>query len=254
MKQTDAQIVQQEQIATNIYSLWISEEEIAKEARPGQFLSLYSKDESRLLPRPISICEIDRENGMLRLVYRIAGAGTREFSRMRKGETILVAGPFGNGFTLTGSHILLIGGGIGIPPLLELAKQSKAIQKQAILGYQSERFLQKEFSSYTEIQITTEDGSFGIKGNVMDALQKTSQKADMIFACGPMPMLRAIKEYAIENQIPAQVSLEERMGCGIGACLACVCKTNQGEGKHTGSHRRVCKDGPVFDVREVTLE
>lgn len=248
----NAVITDNRMLAEDIYSMWLEEKEIAYDAKPGQFVSLYCKDGSRLLPRPISICEIDREKGAIRLVYRIAGKGTKEFAMMKVQDTIEVMGPIGNGFTLEGKKALLIGGGIGIPPMLELAKQLNC-EKQIVLGYRDIPFLDQEFLPYGNVYISTEDGSSGTKGNVLDAIREHQLEADIIFACGPTPMLRGIQSYALEKGIKAQLSLEERMACGIGACLGCVCKTKETDHHSNVKNKRICKDGPVFYAQEVEL-
>lgn len=248
-------ILSQEQIGTGIFSMWLEAGEIAAEAAPGQFVSLYSADESRLLPRPISICEIDGERKALRLVYRVAGKGTREFSGLQAGDTIQVLGPLGNGFPLQeaeGKRVFLMGGGIGIPPMLETAKRLSA-DKKLIVGYRDERFLETELSRAGELHVATEDGSFGVKGNVLDVIRQEGLSADVIFACGPTPMLRAIKAYAQEQGIPCWISMEERMACGIGACLACVCQSKEVDSHSQVHNKRICKDGPVFLASEVEL-
>lgn len=248
-------VISQECIAKDIYSMWISTKAIAREAKPGQFVSVYTKDASRLLPRPISLCEIDREKDALRIVYRIAGDGTREFSRLRAGDTIDILGPLGNGFPLEeakGKRVMLMGGGIGIPPMLETAK---AIQGEKIIvsGYRDELFLTEELNAAGQLYLATEDGSAGTKGNVLDAVKANRLEADLIFACGPTPMLRAIKAYALNKGIPCWVSMEEKMACGIGACLACVCKSTEVDGHSQVHNKRICKDGPVFLSTEVEL-
>lgn len=248
-------VISQECIAKDIYSMWISTKAIAREAKPGQFVSVYTKDASRLLPRPISLCEIDREKDALRIVYRIAGDGTREFSRLRAGDTIDILGPLGNGFPLEkakGKRVMLMGGGIGIPPMLETAK---AIQGEKIIvsGYRDELFLTEELNAAGQLYLATEDGSAGTKGNVLDAVKANRLEADLIFACGPTPMLRAIKAYALDKGTPCWVSMEEKMACGIGACLACVCKSTEVDGHSQVHNKRICKDGPVFLSTEVEL-
>ena len=248
-------VISQECIAKDIYSMWISTKAIAREAKPGQFVSVYTKDASRLLPRPISLCEIDREKDALRIVYRIAGDGTREFSRLRAGDPIDILGPLGNGFPLEeakGKRVMLMGGGIGIPPMLETAK---AIQGEKIIvsGYRDELFLTEELNAAGQLYLATEDGSAGTKGNVLDAVKVNRLEADLIFACGPTPMLRAIKAYALEKGIPCWVSMEEKMACGIGACLACVCKSTEVDGHSQVHNKRICKDGPVFLSTEAEL-
>lgn len=246
-------IVRAEKIVDGIYSMWIADEQMAQQAKPGQFVSLYSNDGSRLLPRPISICEIDKQAHTLRLVYRVVGAGTDEFSRMQAGDHIRVVGPLGNGFTLQAQKAILIGGGIGIPPMLELAK-SLDCQVQVVLGYRdSYTFLKNEFEAHGSIYVATEDGSVGTKGNVIDSIKENHLEGDMIFACGPTPMLKGIQTYAKEHNIPAQLSLEEKMACGIGACLACVCKSKEKDAHTHVNNKRICKDGPVFFADEITL-
>ena len=180
----NAVVHSQEQLADGIYSMWINTE-AAKDAKPGQFISMYTTDGSKLLPRPISICESE---------------------------------------------------------------------KQIVVGYRNaQTFLKEEFEQNGELYISTEDGSVGTKGNVMDAICENALEADMIYACGPTPMLRAIKQYAEENGIECYISLEERMACGIGACLACVCKSKEKDAHSNVNNKRICKDGPVFLSTEVEI-
>lgn len=247
-----AVIMDQTLLAEGIFSMWLKAENIAAAALPGQFVSLYSRDGSTLLPRPISICEIDRSKGCIRLVYRVTGKGTEEFSTLIAGDRIEVMGPLGNGFTPEGKKALLIGGGIGIPPMLELAKQLK-ISREIVLGYRDITYLDKEFEVHGKVYLSTEDGRLGTKGNVLDALRANHLTADIIYACGPTPMLRGIKEYAREQGIRAQLSLEERMACGIGACLGCVCQTKDIDPHTNVKNTRICKDGPIFYSDEVEL-
>ena len=255
-KMEEAVVVSQEEIASGIFSMWIHVPEISALAGPGQFVSLYCRDASRLLPRPISICEIDGEMGNLRLVYRIAGKGTREFSSYGPGTRFQVMGPLGNGFPKErcpeGKTALLIGGGIGIPPLAELAQQ---IEGEAIVvaGYRDETFLTRELSAAGRLYVATEDGSAGTKGTVLDCIRENGLKADVIYSCGPMPMLRGVKEFALSQGIECWISMEERMACGIGACLGCVCKSVETD-EHLGvKNKRVCKEGPVFRAEVVEL-
>lgn len=253
-----AKVISQEQLSEGIFSIWL-ETKASKEAKPGQFISMYTNDGSKLLPRPISICEIDKEQGRLRMVYRVTGehTGTKQFSELKAGDAISVIGPLGNGFPLekaVGKNAFLMGGGIGVPPILELAKQLNCEQKQVIVGYRdAQTFLREEFEKQAKVYVATEDGSVGTKGNVMDAIREEELKADIIYACGPTPMLRAIKTYAEENGIECYISLEERMACGIGACLACVCKSKEKDHHSNVNNKRICKDGPVFLSTEVEL-
>ena len=243
-------VVSQEQIAEDIFSMWIHTE-AATSAEAGQFISMYTNDGSKLLPRPISICEIDKANRNLRVVYRVTGdnTGTKQFSEMKVGDTLSILGPLGKGFPLEkgiGKKVFLIGGGIGIPPILELAKQLNA-DKQIIVGYRNEHtFLHEELEHNGTIFIATEDGSVGTNGNVMDAIRENNLIADIIYACGPTPMLRAIKMYAEEKGIECYLSLEERMACGIGACLGCVIETKEKDSYSNVHNKRCCKEGPVF--------
>lgn len=245
-----ANIIRQDNIATDIYSMVLSAAEIAAQAKPGQFIDLYSADGSRLLPRPISICEIDRQAGTLRIVYRIAGKGTKEFSTLTSEHTVDILGPLGNGFTPEGKKAILIGGGIGIPPMLELAKELDC-EKSIVLGYRDEEFLSEEFKTYGDVYMSSDNGTFGVKGTVLDAIREYGIKGDIIYACGPTPMLKALQTYALEHGITAQLSLEEKMACGVGACLACVCKSKEIDDHSKVHNKRVCKDGPVFYAGEV---
>ncbi len=250
-------VIRQECIGKDIYSMWLQTKTIAGNAKPGQFVSVYTHDGSKLLPRPISLCEIDREKGALRLVYRVTGknTGTESFSRFQAGEEVEVLGPLGNGFPLeeaAGKRVFLMGGGIGVPPMLETMKQLDA-QKTAVLGYRDELFLNEEFAKNGQVYVATEDGSAGTKGNVMDAIRENKLETDVIFACGPKPMLRAIKAYAVEHNIACWISMEERMACGVGACLGCVCQSTEVDGHSHVHNKRVCKDGPVFLCTEVEL-
>ena len=253
-KQT-AVVISQREIAPDIYDMWL-ETALAREAGPGQFLGIYPKDKSTLLPRPISICEINEQIGALRLVYRVAGAGTREFSGYEAGDSVSVLGVLGNGFPLEqgmGKIVFLMGGGIGVPPILELAKRLEG-DKQIILGYRDQKlFLKDDLKQNGRVYVATEDGTVGTRGNVMDAIRENGLEAEVIFACGPMPMLRAIKAYAAKKGIPAYISLEEHMACGVGACLGCVVKTKEIDGHSHVHNARICTEGPVFEAAEVEI-
>lgn len=247
-----AVIVSQKCIGTDIYDMVLSFPRGAKEAKPGQFIAMYCEDGTKLLPRPISICGIDAENGTLRVVYRIAGEGTRLFSEMKEGDSLEVLGPLGNGFTMKEERAIIVGGGIGIPPMLELAKQLSC-EKTVVLGYRDELFLKEEFDACADVVVATEDGSCGTKGTVIDAINEANVDGAVIYACGPMPMLKALAEYAEAHDMEAQISLEERMACGIGACLGCICKTKKKDHHTNVNNQRICKDGPVFDAKEVVF-
>ena len=248
-----ARVESQVQLADGVYSMELLAPEIASAARAGQFISVYTKDKSKLLPRPISLCGIDRERGILRIVYRVAGAGTAEFSAYRAGDSVEIMGPLGNGFTLKDKKAILIGGGIGVPPMLELMKELSC-ERTAVLGYRDHQlFLKDEFEACGPVCVATEDGSAGTKGNVLDAIREQGVQGEIIYACGPTPMLRAVKAYAQEKGIECYISLEERMACGIGACLACVCQSKDVDSHSHVHNKRICKDGPVFAAEEVEI-
>ena len=251
-------VLRQEELTPGMFSMWIGTG-ICRDAAAGQFVTLYCSDASRLLPRPFGICDVrtkerDGEDSV-RIVYRVAGEGTREFSEMKPGDPVDLMGPLGNGFPMQepGKRAFLIGGGSGVPPIYHLAKRLNG-DKTVILGYRdSNTFLAEEFAPYAPVFCASEDGSVGSRGNVLDAIRENDLTADTIYACGPMPMLRALKAYAEENGMDCYVSLEERMACGIGACLACVCRTPEKDAHSNVNNKRICKDGPVFDAREVIL-
>ncbi|MBQ7360263.1 MAG: dihydroorotate dehydrogenase electron transfer subunit [Lachnospiraceae bacterium] len=254
-KKVVAKVISQVKLSEGIYDMWIATE-LALGAKPGQFICLYTKDASALLPRPISICEVDKEKQALRIVYRIAGKGTTEFATYQAGDSVEILGTLGNGFPLDkgqGKKVFLMGGGIGIPPMLQLAKELDA-DKQIVVGYRdSQTFLKEDLEKYGKVYIATEDGSVGTKGNVMNAITESGIQADVIYACGPMPMLRAIKKYAEEQGIEAYISLEEHMACGVGACLGCVVKTKEVDHHSHVHNARICTDGPVFEAKEVEI-
>ncbi|MDE6218909.1 MAG: dihydroorotate dehydrogenase electron transfer subunit [Lachnospiraceae bacterium] len=256
-KKESATVYKQQQIVPGIYDMWINTT-LARQAKPGQFISVYTQDKSALLPRPISICETDVINDRLRIVYRVAGKGTAEFSRYTAGRRVDILGTLGNGFPLEkaeGKRLFLMGGGIGIPPMLALAKAVRnAVSVDAVVGYRDKAlFLAEDLAKYVPVHIATEDGSVGTKGNVINVIEAEGLEADVIFACGPMPMLRAIKKYAAEKGIEAYISLEERMACGVGACLGCVVKTREVDHHSHVNNARICTDGPVYAAEDVEL-
>lgn len=248
-----ATVISQENLANGIYSLLLKTS-AAQYAVPGQFISIYSNSGEKLLPRPISICEIDKEASSLRLVYRVVGKGTKEFSELSAGDKIDILGPLGNGFPLEEGHAMVVGGGIGVPPMLELAKQLPGTVT-AVMGYRNDDlFLNEEFTDVAaDLVIATDDGSVGTHGTVVDAIGENELTADVIYACGPKPMLRALAAFAKENNIKCYVSMEERMACGVGACLGCVCQSTEVDDHSHVHNKRVCKDGPVFLSTEVEL-
>ena len=261
MKKETASVLRQERIAADIYSLELLVS-FAGEVRPGQFVSLYTGDQSMLLPRPISICGADGER--IRLVYRVAGEGTAEFSRLKAGDSVEVMGPLGNGFPLdqaAGRRVLLVGGGIGIPPMLACARGFAALPPEQrpssaafVVGYRNaDTYLLDDLREAAPVYTATDDGSLGTPGTVLDAIRAEDLEADVVFACGPKPMLRALRDFTGERGMACFVSMEERMACGVGVCLGCVTRT-AGVDAHSHVHNaRVCTDGPVFDAREVDL-
>ncbi len=256
-----AEVISQRVLAEGVMEL-ILRSSLAGDACPGQFIGIYPKNRATLLPRPISICDFDKDNGTLRIVYRIVGTGTAEFSLYRPGDGVDILGVLGNGFPLdeaTGKKVLVIGGGIGVPPLIGLSRALSEKRKtdgeiNMVMGYRdSDTFLSDEFEKYGKLFIATEDGSIGTKGNVIDACREQNIEADVIYACGPMPMLRGVKAFAEEIGAKAYLSLEERMACGVGACLGCICKTKDTDSHSHVKNARICTDGPVFDADDLEL-
>ena len=240
-----AEVAKNNEIAQGILELRLSLPGGYPTPEPGQFVNLYLNDTSLLLPRPISVC--GHEENLLTLVYAVVGRGTGMISGYGTGTKVRVSTPLGNGFTPdSAGPCLLVGGGVGVPPLLFLAKKLSAQGRtdvRAVLGFRSEPFLADEFPCAAEA--ATDDGCAGFRGNVVELLEQSDIPAGArIFACGPKPMLHSLARFAGERGLALQVSLEERMGCGYGACVGCVCKTAKGS-------RKVCEDGPVFDASEV---
>ena len=241
-------------IAKDIFSMVIKCPQVAAEAQPGQFVHILPAGAT--LRRPISICGIDSDEGTLRIVYAVKGEGTKKISQMREGENIDMLAPLGHGFTVNDSFkkVVLVGGGIGLPPMLPLAKayREKAV---CISGFRSfdAVILQEDLKTLgAETILCTDDGSVGRKGLVTEPLKELLEKGgiDAVYACGPMPMLKGVASICNEKDVFCEISLEERMGCGVGACLVCACKTKK-DGQEHFSH--VCKNGPVFDAKEVVF-
>lgn len=250
---TIAYVVSQKELAPDIYSLWIKTDSL-NGIKPGQFYYFFPKDSAHILGRPISICEYDLNESKVRFVYQKKGHGTTELSLLEEGDSVSIMGPLGNGFPIEDtSHSVLIGGGMGIAPLLGVAKQlkSKAI---AVLGYRDIPFMVEDYiDAGCKVLIASEHGISGIKGNVVDALKKEDIHSITAYSCGPMPMLKAVCEYGKEHEIDTYVSLEERMGCGIGACLGCVTPSVKANDHYMVKKLCICKDGPVFHSTEVIL-
>ncbi|WP_058484855.1 dihydroorotate dehydrogenase electron transfer subunit [Defluviitalea phaphyphila] len=245
-------VLENKLISSNIYSMVLQSKGLAKISKPGQFINLYCREGSRLLPRPISICEINKLEDTIKLVYAVVGAGTKEFSNIKVGEKIEALGPLGNGFIIEKDKTknIIVGGGIGVPPLLELAKNLNG-EIEVYLGFRSKSILIEDFKKYgAKVHVATEDGSEGFKGNVLELMKKNNVNGSIIYSCGPKPMLKAVAKWAKKKNIPMQVSLEERMACGIGVCVGCVCKIKD-KNQSDWQYKKVCKDGPVFWSDEV---
>jgi dihydroorotate dehydrogenase electron transfer subunit len=251
-------VVSQRLLARHIYEL-VLEGGLAKEmTEPGRFVHVKADSgNDPLLRRPISICEADTEAGRFTMIYRVEGKGTRQLAEKREGELVDVLGPLGHGFpvdeTPAGGVALLVGGGIGVPPLYYLSKQllARGVRPIHVLGFasQADVFYKEAFEELGETYIATVDGSFGEQGFVTDVIVRNSLAFDTLYACGPTPMLKALDEKY--RGMKGFLSLEERMGCGIGACYACVCKVQEDTTGH--EYRKVCSDGPVFPIGEVVL-
>ncbi|MEA5084695.1 MAG: dihydroorotate dehydrogenase electron transfer subunit [Lachnospiraceae bacterium] len=250
-----AEILYNNKLSDGIFEMIIAAEAIAKEAKAGQFVNVYTGLGENILPRPISISEIDKNSGTLTLIYQVVGKGTKCFSEFVAGQEIKVLGPLGNGFTIPseeGNHVV-VGGGIGAPPLIELMKALKGTVT-VFLGARSNPILVEKFEALgATVHIATDDGNVGFKGNVVQLMDKIQPKADFIYSCGPKIMLKFLSQWAKDKGVNAQVSMEERMACGIGACVGCAVKIKK-EGESDWQNLKVCKDGPVFMSNEVVWD
>lgn len=259
-KQIFAELINKKEINKDIYKFSVKAEEIVNMAKPGNFVEIRVTDGiDPFLRRPISIHNLDKENGILEFIFQVKGKGTKILATKEVGDKIDIIGPLGFGtFNFDKySNIAIIGGGIGIFPLYELAKEAIGNNKKisAYLGFRNKELvmLENEFKSVTnKLEICTDDGSYGAKGFAIDLLAEDMGKEEYecIYACGPIPMLRAVKKYADENNINCQVSLEEKMGCGLGVCLGCAVKTAKSS-KEAPEYFHVCKGGPVFNAKDV---
>ncbi|AZU61459.1 dihydroorotate dehydrogenase electron transfer subunit [Neobacillus mesonae] len=256
IKKELGKIISQKEIAANIYELTVRAELVNEISTPGQFVHIrVNNGIDPLLRRPISICSFDKNTKQFTMIYRKEGRGTSLMAEMEPGMQIDILGPLGNGFpvdeSVCGETAVLVGGGIGVPPLYELSNQltAKGVKVIHILGFQTESavFYEQQFSKNGLTFITTADGTYGKKGFVTDVLKEIS--FDCLYSCGPTPMLKAIEQGYADKKV--FLSLEERMGCGIGACFACVCQS--GETASGYSYKKVCSDGPVFRAGEVVL-
>ena len=262
LKVRTGEVAGNEEIAKDVFRMEIICREAAERALPGQFVNVYLSRQDLLLPRPISICRA--REGRVTLVYGAVGRGTKLLSWMRPGESISLSDPLGRGYRLLDvPSAMLVGGGIGVPPLLETAERLRemGVSVTAVLGFRDQAFLEQEFrSAGAGVYLATDSGAAGFHGTVVDLIRSEDLTAESYYACGPRPMLCALTSLCRERGQDAQVSLEERMGCGYGACVGCVCKI-RGEnsvnkealdGTEGGYVRKkVCKDGPVFWGSEV---
>ena len=265
-----AKILTKEEVASNIFLIKLSVPSITQEALPGQFIHIKcSTDNYPLLRRPLSIHRIDKEKGEIYILFQVVGEGTKLLSQRVIGDDLDIIGPIGNGFNIypESRKIMIVGGGIGVAPLLALCEETirkgkevrvliGALKKELVIGEENFRKLG------AKVDVSTDDGSYKYKGLVIDLLERSIREgwlADQIFACGPKLMLRKTVEISLDAHIDCQVSLEERMACGIGACLGCVCKikakeknNNQNQIKYI--YKRVCVDGPIFEGSEVVWD
>lgn len=253
------ELVKKEKLIDGIYKFSVKAPEIAKNAKPGQFLEIkISETGEPFLRRPISIYNISKEEGIVEFIFQVKGKGTELLAKVEVGKEIDIMGPLGFGsFKIENyKNVAIIGGGIGTYPLHELAKELKEKSNVTMyMGFRNKELvtLEKEFEAVSDrLVITTDDGSYKEKGFAINFLKEDckNEKPDIIFACGPLPMLKAVREFAIEENIPCQISLEERMGCGIGACLGCAVKVISGKEPRFG---HVCKEGPVFNAKDVEI-
>lgn len=258
MKNERLTVISQKEIAHSIFELTLQGELVSEMKQPGQFVHIRVSDSFEpLLRRPISICSINQEMNQFTMIYRAEGRGTTLLAEKTADEKVDVLGPLGNGFPVeevnAGETALLVGGGIGVPPLYELSQRlvEKGVKVIHVLGFQTKdvAFYEEKFSKLGKTYIATVDGSLGSKGFVTNVIEDKGITFDVLYSCGPTPMLKALENNYSDKKV--FLSLEERMGCGIGACFACVCKTNDERPGH--NYKKVCSDGPVFRSGEVIL-
>jgi dihydroorotate dehydrogenase electron transfer subunit len=258
MNLKDCKIISKEYVSDNQFILGLYSPEIAKSCTPGQFVNIKC---NKLLRRPISICGVDKSKDIFYVGIRVKGEGTEYLEEQESGEVLSVLGPLGNGFKLyKDKKCIIVGGGIGVFPLMFLLEEAKSknIPTVAICGYKSsgDSFCIKTLKDISdEIIFASECGDMDICGNAVDALRAISLDNSAIYTCGPTPMMKHVSIVAKENKVPCQVSLEERMGCGTGVCLVCSCKIKTGNNPDNDfEYKRCCKEGPVFDSKEVIWE
>ncbi len=255
MSQELLTVLKQEEIAPNIFELILKGKMTKEIKNPGQFLHLLVPRADLLLRRPISICDYDNEAETMTLLYRIEGDGTKSLTDLKENDKISTLGPLGNGFNISeikkNDVVYLIGGGIGIPPLYGLAKE--CVKKGAIvhsfLGFQKQAnsYYVEKFQEISTLHLTSDDGSLGEKGLVLDPL-KNFPRPDALYACGPNGMLKTLDTLYFDHP-RAFLSLESRMACGIGACYGCIVQDK----KNPTKNKKVCDEGPVFQTNEVVL-
>ena len=258
IKKEICEVISQMEIAEDIFELTLKGELVREMNEPGQFVHIKVSDGiDPLLRRPISIAKIEKDKNQFTCIYRTDGRGTTMLSQKNPGDTVDVMGPLGHGFpvneALEGETALLVGGGIGVPPLYELSKQlvKRGINVVHVLGFQSKTavFYEDLFASLGETYIATADGTYGQQGFVTNIIENEKITFDILYSCGPTPMLSALEKAYSDKKV--YLSLEERMACGIGACFACVCHTADDSSGQT--YKKVCSDGPVFKAGEVKL-
>ena len=249
MKHCDNFVVSEKKfLNSSFFKLKLKSKKTLPKINPGQFVEVQVNSDSKvLLRRPISINDVDSQTNEISLIIQTVGQGTKELAKINEGEEINLVYPLGNGFNIEGENPLLVGGGVGIAPLLYLAKNfhAKGIKPKVLLGFRSQEQMidLKEYEKYADVYISTQDGSVGSKGLVTEN-EIFTQSYDTIYTCGPTPMMRAISDYSLKNNIKCYASLENKMACGIGACLCCVQNTTEG-------HKCTCTEGPVFNVKDI---
>ena len=246
-------VVSNKPASSSVYCMVVKAPQIANEALPGQFIHVKKQPSVNFLRRPFGVADIDRENGTLTMLYRVVGKGTKEYTQMKAGDVMSILGPLGSSFELKKGRPLLVGGGVGIAPLIYLARALKAQGEAPIVligGKNSDEvFWQEYLKPYADkIYITTDDGSVGFKGFTVQLMPQifAENEIENVYTCGPMIMMDGVAKLCYEHEKDCQVSLEKRMACGIGVCLGCTF-----EGKLTKKRRKVCTEGPVFPAREV---
>ena len=258
-----ARVKSNKKIMPEHYKMEIYSPKTASSAKPGQFIHIKtSRTTSPLLRRPISIYMRDKKRGIISILYKTVGTGTSLLTEYKPDDTIDIMGPLGNGFPLGDelNHIAIVGGGVGIAPLVFLALEARQLKKQVtfIQGAPCKRTLietQELKDAGCIIETATDDGSTGFHGFPTELLKiyLKKERIDAVYSCGPTPMLKMIKKIGLENKVQTYISLEQKMGCGIGACLGCVCKVLVG-GSQGSTYKRVCADGPVFPAEVVVFD